>query len=228
MTTLKSFLQEMAGARPADKNKIYYHGTPSEIKARAIFHNGLDPTCTVIKYGNKKSQIRPEDNSVYITPQLKYAMIFGLGGDLFDCGYDFSKDISSLGEFGYVFEIDGAELIDIGPDEDCVGELLYNSLRNSLDTPATRIIRSIAWDVLTQTQWQRVKDGNSNAFSAAGKKINKILTDDQKLLIIDTGIHISHKGKLMVSKCWKFSRNDAKLIKSDGSNFFEFASECKF
>lgn len=218
----------MAVARPSDKNKIYYHGTPSEDKAKDIFFNGLDPECTVLKYGTKKSQIRPEDNSVYITPQLKYAMIYGLGGDLFGLGYDFSKDIEKLGEFCYVFEIDGKELVDIGPDEDSVGELLWNSLRNSLDTPATRIVRSIGYDVLTPTQWKNVKDGNSNAFSAAGKKINKKLTDDQKLIIIDTGVHISHKGKLKVSKCWKFSRNDAKSIKSDGSNFFEFASECKF
>lgn len=216
-------LFEMASPRDSDRNKTYYHGTLSEDKAKSIFKNGLDPDFTVLKYGTRKSALRPEDNSVYITPALDYAMIYALGGAMF--GHTVSqRDIDKYGEYCFVFEINGNDLADIGPDEDSVGELIWkiNSKRIESNRSLVDFI-AFAKNKLTPTQYKKCIEGDYNGFAMAGKKLNAIMTDEQKLAIIDSGAHISHKGKLKISKCWTFSRNDSKNIKPDGSNFFEFA-----
>lgn len=228
MKSFKSYLVEMATPSQHHKNVVYYHGTSTEAKAKSIFTHGLDPSETIVKYGSRNSQMKPEEGSVYITPQLQYAMIYALGGDFFGHNPN-QNDIKRDGEFGYVFEISGNELVNIGPDEDAVGELIYRAMDKSLK-PNENVAANIVLKYvkhLTDNQFKKIKDGQYSYFASGGKKINKFLSDSDKLLIIDSGSHISHKGKLKISKCWRFSRLDTKEIKKDGSNFFDYAKEWK-
>ena len=228
---LSDFIKE-AAPRAADRNKIYYHGTSTEKAAKQILKEGLDPAATVVKYGTRKSALRPEDASVYITPDLSYAMIYGIGGQLFGTSYNFTRDIESMGEYGFVFEIPGSELVEIGPDEDSVGEMIYKFAHGKIpesDVNYSSMRTFVGWakTKLTDGQWAKCIEGDYAGWASSGKKLNKLMTDSQKMLLIDSGAHISHKGLLMPSKCWRFSRKDAKEIKADGSNFFEYATEVK-
>lgn len=223
-------LREMAAPRDSDKGRVYYHGTDTEASARGILEKGLDPDLTVVKYGTKRSQLRPEANSIYITTDLSYAMIYGLGANMF--GSNAERFIPTLGEYGFVFEIEGGQLADIGPDEDSVGELIYKfaNKRVEADDPHYRTLarlNTLALNKLTDNQYRKVKEGDYPYFASSGKKLNAIMPDDLKLALIDAGSHLSHKGRLMTSKCWRFSRKDVPDIKRDGSNFFDYAKEWK-
>lgn len=225
-------LQELFEATPSEHHRArtYYHGTGSDHAARSIWASGLDPSKTEVKYGTKKSKLRPQEDSVYITQDLSYAMIYALGGRYFGLP---PSQIKIGSEFGYVFEISGQDLVDIGPDEDSIGELAWKAA-NKLVKPGDREIRaanlalSLASKYATSTQYKKLVDCDYSTWAVVGKKINARLTDEQKLLFIDAGVHIAHKGKLKVSKCWKFSKADSEAIKADGSNFFEYAKECHF
>lgn len=223
-------LQELFEATPSEnqRSRTYYHGTDSDQAARSIWASGLDPSKTAVKYGTKKSQLRPQEDCVYITPDLSYAMVYALGGDWFGR----TPPRIQIG-FGYVFEISGSDLVDIGPDEDSVGELAWKAVEKLVkpedrEWRAAQLALTLASKYSTDAQWRKLTDGNFATFAAVGKKINARLTDEQKLLFIDAGAHIAHKGKLKVSKCWKFSKADCEAIKADGSNFFEYAKECHF
>lgn len=225
-------LFEMAAAKVHHASNTYYHGTMSEDVAEKIYANGLDPAATEVKYGKSKGALRPQDEHVYITSDLKYAMIYGLGGDMF--GHDpYQPDIEKYGEFGFVFEIEGKELIDIGPDEDSVGELIWSFINKRTDGwskekyATVSAVSNLAYQKCTEGQMKKLKGGEYSAYAQVGKKLNKIMTDKMKLDLIDCGTHIAHKGKLKVSKCWRFSRHDTKKIKRDGSNFFDYATEWK-
>ncbi len=218
-------LIEMALPRNSDINKIYYHGTLSSESATNIYKNGLDPEFTVVKYGTKKSALRPQDDNVYITSDLSYAIIYGIGGDLAGSNHIIKSDIEKYGEFGFVFEIDGKELADIGPDEDDIGKLIYYAFEDKSTNPILKMLMFKAETELTVGQLKKLKDADFNTFAIAGKKISKVLSNEQKLAVIDLGTHIAHKGKVKTSKCWRFSRYDVKHFKKDGSNFFDYATE---
>ena len=224
-------LQELFEAIPSAQQRAhtYYHGTSSDDAARSIWASGLDPLKTSVKYGTKKSQMRPEEGSVYITPDLGYAMMYALGGNFF--GHAAPAQIGS--EFGYVFEISGSDLVDIGPDEDSIGELAWKAAEKLVkpedrEWRAAELALTLASKYSTDAQYKKLIDGDYATWAVVGKKVNARLTDEQKLLFIDAGVHISHKGKLKVSKCWKFSKADSESIKADGSNFFDYARECDF
>lgn len=224
MKTFYEFLNEMAAPRAGDMSKKYYHGTDTEQKALAIIRNGLDPAATELKYGSKKPTLRPQANHVYITPDIRYAMIYAIGGDV--AGSDYSlRDIPSRGEFCFVFEIDNKSLVDIGPDEDSIGELICHWYRG--DRKIGYNIVAKAEKYATQKQLRDLKDGFYEAWAAVGKKVTKYLSDEEKLSLIDAGAHIAHNGRLKVKKVYRLSRNDVPKLKRDGSNFFKYAKVWK-
>jgi hypothetical protein len=234
-------LFEMAAARVSDKNKAYYHGTSKEASALGIFKYGLDPEYTEIKYAGdkKKSNFKPQENRVYITPDLSYAMIYGIGGDY--AGTDCTRDIKSMGQYGFVFEISGSDIHDIVPDEDSIGEFISMWLDDSgyykkIDPDffkkesELRVMNSViglAAKHLTDSQYRKVKDGEAEYWAKAGKKLIPYMSDEMKLKIIDLGAHVAHHGNIKPIKCYRFDRADVVNMKKDGSNFFDYAKEWK-
>ena len=213
-------------ARPTKKMKsnTYYHGTATEKAGQGILKHGITPPDLT----DRKGKLKPIDGRVYLTHKLEYALVYLLQGNVLGSSYvmpSWDKE-----PYGYLFVIDGKSLVDIQPDEDNVGELIWDTLDHNKggwrDTPFNWLMK-LAKEKLTNYQYSKVKEGEYADWAVAGKKLIPLMTDMQKLQIIESGAHISHTGKIIPSQSWKFEKINAKNLLSDGSNFFELAERIK-
>jgi len=229
----------MAMPRDIDFNKIYYHGTSDKKSAEGIFQNGIQPPDLTTR---KKTKGIPVKGKVYLTPDLKYAIIYALGGDM--ASHDMSDwDEIKIEPYGYVFVIDGKQLKDIQPDEDGVGEILNDYIAVIKDSKRPEGVESklskeklsklkwlddLAMQVLTRLQYEKVRRYDDYMdFAVAGKKLVQTMQDWQKLELIDAGAHIAHTGKIDFKECWRIDKRRSQELKKDGSNFFEIAEKIK-
>ena len=206
----------MAMPRDIDFKKTYYHGTSTKRAYESIKKKGITPgNITTQHHG---AQMQPAFGKVYITPSIRYAIIYAVEGDILGSDHVFTKWIDE--PTGYVFEISGKSLRDIEPDEDSVGEFVWKKKPEWLYNLARR--------ELTSRQFEKVMDGEYGYWASSGKKLNKIMSDKQKLELIDMGAHIAHTGKIKPSAVWTFNKTQANpQFKKDGSNFFKIAKRTK-
>lgn len=237
MKSFKQFISEMAPPRDADKGKVYYHGTPSEKYIEGIIQNGIQPPTMSSSSWGTNHYLKPVEGKVYITPSLRYAIIYALGGDY--VGSDYSPRNYESEPYGYVCVIDGKDVHDIQPDEDCVGEMVYKG-----EIPWLKRIADIALDdeMYEDTDSEdddysetiplldAVKRGEYDAWAYAGKLILPYLSDEQKLELIDAGAHIAHTGAIIPSQIWRFDKLKSKELRREHntcSNFFELAERIR-
>lgn len=220
--TISKILLEMAAPRPIDLRAVYYHGTPRKANAESIMANGIKAPDLATRDG----YLRPVEGKVYITRDLAYAQVYALGGDF--AGNVVSPVFKGLGQYGYVFVIDGKELKDIQPDEDSVGEMIYNEEIEWLDELAQDILKYEEYDDFGQdlgygNLYDAIMGGEYDAWAAGGKVLVAEMSDDQKLYLIDYDAHVAHTGNLIPKETWRIDRSKTPGLKKDGSNFFELA-----
>lgn len=223
MITFKQFLDEMAAPRDSERAKTYYHGTSSEKAGESILKNGIEPGDIALperKTGKKGPNLDPVKGKVYITPDLAYAQMYVIGGDMAGSSWKPKNQ-----EYGYLFEIDGKELQDIQPDEDSVGEMIWNAYRGDKYRAELQWLVNLAMKKLTQKQWRDLASGEYVMFAHTGKKLLPLLSDAQKLQLIELGAHVAHTGKLMPKAAYKVDLNRIKDLKRDASNFFDVAEK---
>jgi len=215
----------------------FYHGVSSEAPAKSIMENGLDPAFTELKYGSRKSFLRPINNHVYLTPDIGYALIYALSGVVMGTNYYESeyglKDIKKNGQFGFVFEFPGDSLTDYLPDEDCVGRIAAHILTGdgtkqtrydwSKVTPIEEVLKGYIRKYLTANTQQKLRSGEFIWGAKAGKKLISVLPKNILETILEAGSSVAHNGGLKPSGCWKIDKTKAFLLAPDGSNFFEVA-----
>ena len=113
----------MATPSSTMRTQTFYHGTANSSSGLQILEQGL-----VIPPEEKTMQknfMKPVVGKVYLTPSIQYAIIYALGGDM--AGHDLPPNwLVKEGRYGYLFQINGIDLEDVQPDEDSVGEILYN------------------------------------------------------------------------------------------------------
>lgn len=196
------------------KARVYYHGTTKLDAALSILRDGIQPQSVM----TPKAQMAPVQGRVYLTPNLSYAMIYALGGDM--AGSEFSPQMLEFrgGAYGYVFALRGDELRDIQPDEDSIGEWVYNK-----DGPSW--LKYLAQRYLTPRQYQKVLEGEYAYWAQAGKKLVKVLTPAQQTELIQLGAHIANAGPVAPYEAWRIDRRRSKELKRDGSNFFDIAEK---
>lgn len=219
MISFKTFIHEMAAPRAADKSKLYFHGTSSEKAGQSILKNGIEPGNIVMPERYKKSKgpnLTPVQGKVYITPDLAYAQMYAIGGDI--AGHD-------MGEtgIGYLFVINGNDLRNIDPDEDSIGQLASEAANGNKYSTELRWLANLARQKLTVGQWKKLLDNDYVMYAHAGKKLLPFLSDEQKLQLIDLGAHVAHAGKLIPIKAYKIDLTRTKDLKRDASNFFDVA-----
>lgn len=223
MITFKRFLLEMAAPRDSDRAKTYYHGTPSEKAGQSILKSGIEPGDIVMpeKFkGSKKPNLEPVKGKVYVTPDLRYAQIYAIGGDMAGSNWKPKNQ-----EYGYLFAIDGQDLQDIQPDEDSIGEMIMYAYRGDKNREELQWLVRLAMDKLTAGQWKRLIDAEYTMWAHVGKKLLPLLTDEQKLQLIELGAHVAHTGKLIPKAAYRIDLNRIKELKRDASNFFEIAEK---
>lgn len=231
---------EMAAPREQDRLKVYYHGTDLA-NAEKIMRDGIDPEATNLKYNERKPWLRPQQEHVYLTTDLKYAIIYALGGDYL--GHE--PPGGSFSGKGVVFEISGDSLSDISPDEDKIGEILHLALstkpediekyyypgRSSLfASPEIQSLKNTAARVLTPLQYRNMakewgKGSDVNYQANVGKKLSPHLPDHVKHFLIDLGSHVAHKGKIIPRRAWVIDRSESANLGKNGENFFKYAKQ---
>ena len=214
---MKIYRKSMAMPTDNIRNKTYYHGTDSIEKAMLIMNNGINPPDVSLR---KDSLTRPIPGRVYLTDKIGYAAIYCIGGDM--AGSEVPEGWITNpkeGRYGYVFEIDGNSLADIQPDEDSVGEFIYDKKYG--------ILNRIAENHVAPSRLQKVYDGGCAYYTSVGKQIMKYIPDWLKLQMIEDGAHIANQGNLPIKGCWRFDKMKTKLLKRDYSNFFELAERIK-
>jgi hypothetical protein len=216
---------ESALPHDAIKNAFYYHGTTTERKAQKIWKHGIKPNMS-----RTKGFSRAVDDRVYISKNVGYALHYALGAAVAGTNSEYIYDlIKKRGRYGFMFVISGKELQNIHPDEDQIGE----AARDAFDKKKRKWLRDLAEDYLevepveeyNATLLEEVIQGCYDAWIKAGKILLPLLSDKQKLELIDEYGNIAHEGILMPSQMWRIDRSKIPLLKKDGSNFFEIAEK---
>lgn len=215
-------LFEMATPTKDHRSKIYYHGTASEDAGLSILKTGIQPGDIVMQRKSVKGpSLEPVKGKVYVTPELKYAQIYALGGDVA------GSSLMRQRGYGYLFVIDGSELSDIQPDEDSIGEMIYYAFKGDRKEPLLQRYVNNASRELTVSQWRRFAEAEYVMWAHLGKKLLKKMSDEDKLSFIDLGAHVANTGAIQFKEAWRIDKAKSKDLKRDGSNFFDLAEKVK-
>ena len=206
------------------QSKVYYHGTPSKEAAESILQSGIQPP----DLSSRRGTLTPVQGKVYITPFIEYAQIYAIGGNL--AGNDGSTMIDNYGKYGYVFVINSDRLGEVQPDEDSIGEMIYENKISWLNKMAKYYLDEEPYDDEGQelgyySLYQAVMGGEYDAWATAGKILVEEMNDGEKQKLIDAGAHIAHTGLILPNKAYRIDRSKTIHLKRDGSNFFALAQE---
>jgi hypothetical protein len=217
---------------------IYYHGTPLEAAAKAIMKTGLKGAEV-----QGRGMMAPVAGRVYMTPSLAYAIIYAIGGAY--AGHEAPESMIAKSRYGYVFVIDGNDLDTVEPDEDSIGEWLHNNGKRSdggSSSFGNRRLGSIQYEpkfkhgdplfrlwhnvknAMTPRQFELTMQAEYAAWAHGGKRALKVLSDNDKALLVAQGTHVHHASGIMPSQCWKLDKKRTQDLAADGSNFFEIAT----
>lgn len=202
----KTYLNESSG--------LYYHGTSKEKNGKSILKEGyIKPP----KLPKKKNFLTPVEGKTYLSKSLEYSVIYTVGANMI--GEDLPESILKAdGYIGYLFVV--KDLINaIQPDEDNIGELIYNNKIPWLTT--------FAKNNLTDLQYKKVMDGFYAYFAKAGKKLIAKFTTNQLKELIDISPNIAYDGSIKFTEAWKFDKRNCSKLKKDASNFFDIADRVK-
>ena len=189
-----------------NSDKVFYHGTSSTESAQSIIEKGLTPP----NLENRKDFLTPVAGRVYLSQNIGYALIYALGGDM--AGHTLSQKWIDESRYGYIFIVEGKEIQDIQPDEDEIGRLISD------EEACPGWLRHMAQYNLGEATYRRVMDGEYIWWAKAGKKLVKLLRDDQMIDLISQGVHVAHNGALNPSKVIVVDKTLCPQFKKDGSN----------
>jgi len=204
----------MPAPSSAQQTQTFYHGTPDEQAGQQILQQGL-----VIPPEEKAMQngfMRPVAGKVYLTPSIQYALIYALGGDM--AGHQLRPEWITKSRYGYVFQINGADLQDVQPDEDSVGELLYHK-------NAPYWLQNMAERRVAPNRLKKLLDGEYAYFASVGKQLLRVMSPAQKAELMTLGGHVAHTGPTKPSAAWRVDRSRSQEFARDGSNFFQIAEK---
>ena len=223
---------------PEQRQQRYFHGTPSDAKGQAILREGIRyMEAPRGKARTGRAMLDPLRGRVYLTPHLAYAQIYAIGGDY--AGTDHLKP-GEENRYGWLFEVDPHDLVDIVPDEDHVGEVIYIAHRPEPSQYDSEFARAMKADpqflriaaksigaFATERQLQRARDGEYAYFAAIGKKALPRISAALRQALVDKGAHVAHQGAMSPLHAWKIDKMRVRELRRDGSNFFEVAVKVK-
>lgn len=177
-------LMEMAEPTCPIKEKMWYHGTNEE-GAKGMMESGyLKPSSKVT--AKSRGAMDPVFNKIYLTADLNEAVRYAL----------FRTDVD---EVPYLIGVTGEALRDIQPDEDVIADLLQTD----------KTIKGFEWLIPIA---KRIDNKLYNLFKREGdyeysvrlaKKMVNVLSDEQKIDLINKGMKIAHSGAIPVSHVWQ-------------------------
>ncbi len=235
-------------AVPSEKVKArtYYHGTDSAQTAEKIIADQCLKAPEVVNLDARYGQSfqRPQAGRIYLTPSLRYAVIYALGGSY--AGQQMPEwyfQKPGRTQYGYLFTVPGSSLEDIEPDEDQVGDI-PNIARNALagspvsdynDHPEIQTTlatdpdhaRRISHNVgrhFTPTMDKKSREGISAWHSKAGKRAVKHMSPSERVQVAELGTSIAaQQACIPFTQVWRIDKRRSAELKRDCSNFYEVA-----
>lgn len=199
----KDYLLEMAKPNNILKSKKYYHGVYNYEIAEYVIENGISPP----KKSKQAKGLSPVKGSVYFAQKIYDSLLYAKG----------LNDKQKRYRYGFIFEIDGDDLMDIFPDEDDVLVLLgkcmkkYDSnykihmdIREEVPEDILEIVKKY-YDKLSEEDKKNVKLGyeiNIKSGLPIAKKVIKEFTDEDILLIVESGYKLFNKGSVNPSSVY--------------------------
>ena len=229
----------MAQPTKYEKSQTYYHGTSKKQNGESILQDGSIKAPDLSK--TKEYFTRPIPGNVYISPSLNFVMSYVLGGNIAGTDYFEPKQYGEIKykeePFGYLFIIEGKELIDIQMDEDSLGEILSdiatkietNKFKNGPKATDKEIwLLNWAKSILSPNMMKKLLEGEYIYWAKGGKILLKKMNQNMKRWLMDNFIMgsiqgIAHTGNIKWKEAWKFNKIKTKQLKPDGSNFFSLA-----
>lgn len=193
---------------------------PDSVKSMRFFHatsNG-DVGEDILKDGyiepgkhDKNYSMTPAEGRVYLTSDEETVGVYTMGW----VGYGSDHKLSGESKYGYVFEIDPNEFINIQPDEDSIGKIVWEGKNRQLN--------DLARKHLTPTQLRKVKDGEYSAWARAGKKLVRFMPELTKMQLIEQGSNVAHLGSLRIKRAYRYDKS--KNTQATPENFMELLEE---
>jgi hypothetical protein len=183
--------EAMAEPRDIDAYKTWYHGCSDDSKAERIMREGLKPAGITFD-SRYKGDLESVKGMVYLT-------------DSSDKAITYSFDPFNNSKYAWLFAMDGDKLQDIYPDEDVIGGILYEELKDRGERSNWLI--DLAEENISEEDLIQFRHTHPNEVERMGAKFGKILlpllTDEQMYELIDKGFAIAHKGAIMPDRVWK-------------------------
>ena len=197
---------------------LLYHGTDKEAAGRQILSDrALKPGSDLVQKGS--NFLTPVAGRVYLSQNLRYAVIYVLGGDIL--GSELPPTWAKHDKYGYLFVADSNDIREPQPDEDNIGELIGKGL-NGEKCPSWLL--EMGRRELTSRQLQKVKGGEYIYFAQVGKKLVKKMSQEQKRDLMDNwGANVANEGDIPIRQAWRFDKSECPKLLKDGSNFFQLA-----
>ena len=197
------------------RGMTFYHGTydrnggdGADIASKIALHGIQPPDLS----GVKDHGLRPVVGKTYATPDIGYAQMYAIGGNMAG-----STSWKPKHSHGYIFQFSGKQLNDVQPDEDEVGELYSKG--------SEPIINRLAHHA-TEPQRRRAKDGEYEFWAKFGKRVIPKMSEQEKLHIIKKhNTHIANEGPITPERVFRIATDKIPLLQKDGSNFHEHAEE---
>lgn len=205
----------------------FYHGTSIEARAQKILQEGIRPDLSTTE-----GLARPVAGCVYLSLNLRYSIIYLLGGDML--GSTLPESWLAESRYGYLFMVSGESLGVINPDEDQVGQAISEGkfqwvkyYQDFLRTQDPLICEEETEDApnFYSNLWEQVNDGDYSAWIKAGHLLLPRLEENEKQDIMLTYGNVANKGVVNPIMAWKFDKLKCSLLQADGSNFFELAEQ---
>jgi hypothetical protein len=216
---------ELEEAAPDEnmRQQTFYHGVDNTEAAKFVMKNGLKGRDV-----QGRAHMAPVAGRSYLAQNLPYAIIYALGGDI--AGHKVAPR-PGKDPYGYLFVLKGDGIEDVQPDEDSVGEFLYDHTEKGRFKGDPSGLAYVAWkwiwDSVTPNQRRAILDGEYSAWAHGGKRALKNMPDTIKMFLIRNGAHVAATGVLKPVEVWKIAKSKSHLLKRDGSNFFEIAKRVK-
>jgi hypothetical protein len=223
------------------ENRILYHGTSTRARAKSIMREGIRAQSDESMKRSARGALTPVQGHIYLTPSIKYACIYGIGGNM--VGSNIRSDFYKNEKYGFVFVVDGSS-IKMQPDEDEVGyavreapDIMQQKTRFTrhmdnerfgqalIDRPEiAHELHTLAQRYLTPGQQQRIwHDYQYDILAQAGKKLLKVMPDRLKAAMVEMGCHVSTPDTVIPQQTWRFKKSDSPRLGFQAEHFFEVA-----
>ena len=166
-----------------------YHGTSNEARGLQIVSDGhLRPSDVSVQ---RRGHLAPVKDRVYLAQDPAYAVIYTLGANMLGSTLP-NRMIAEEGRFGYLFTVSAQEIRQGQPDEDDIGRIIWEGAEEikrlgGMPNEPQKCPPWLTWMArqhLTQNQLAKVLEGDYAYWAAAGKKLVRLMTPDQKAHLI--------------------------------------------